>query len=196
MSDYILQVRVKNGPMLRALRSSKYKSVADLSRDCGVTQSAIGKYLNLKAAPLRDNGEYRRDILTIAAYLRCSPEDLFPPQHMIQRLANNSSEVEASIEDIAGYVSYNGDPEKIVQQRDVGMAMSRVLASLPDRNRRALEMRYGLNGNGEHTLEEVAREIGGVTRERARQMIAIGERKLKQGLDRMGRTKTDVRAFD
>lgn len=196
MTDYIVQFRVKNGPMLRALRASKYQTVADLSRDSGVSAQSIGRYLNLKAAPLREDGEYRNDILTIAAYLHCSPDDLFPVQHLRKGLATNAAEVEASIEDIAGYLSRGADPQSIAEQREVGRVMAGVLATLPDRPRRAVEMRYGLNGNGEHSLDEVAKEIGGVTRERARQVILRGERLIKHGLAAAGRSKADVRAFD
>ncbi len=48
-------------------------------------------------------------------------------------------------------------------------ALRRVLATLPDRQRRVLELRFGLGDNQPHTLEEIAREFG-VTRERVRQL--------------------------
>ncbi len=45
----------------------------------------------------------------------------------------------------------------------------RALASLPEREREVLEMRYGLSGQEPRTLEEVGRALG-VTRERIRQI--------------------------
>ena len=53
-----------------------------------------------------------------------------------------------------------------------------VLDSLSDRERKVLEMRFGLNGEKPMTLEEVGREFG-VTRERIRQIEAKALRKLK-----------------
>ena len=47
--------------------------------------------------------------------------------------------------------------------------IDRVLGSLPERDRRVLELRYGLNGQQPCTLEEVGRQFG-VTRERIRQI--------------------------
>ena len=44
-----------------------------------------------------------------------------------------------------------------------------MLGSLPERDRRVLELRYGLNGQQPCTLEEVGRQFG-VTRERIRQI--------------------------
>jgi RNA polymerase primary sigma factor len=57
--------------------------------------------------------------------------------------------------------------------------LRQVLAGLGERERRVIEMRFGLEGGEPRTLEEVGREFG-VTRERARQMEAIALRKLRE----------------
>lgn len=58
-------------------------------------------------------------------------------------------------------------------------SVEEVLAALSDRERKVLEMRFGLNERGKQmTLEEVGREFG-VTRERIRQIEAKALRKLK-----------------
>ena len=54
-----------------------------------------------------------------------------------------------------------------------------MLGGLGERERRVIEMRFGLEGGEPRTLEEVGREFG-VTRERARQMEAIALRKLRE----------------
>jgi len=53
-----------------------------------------------------------------------------------------------------------------------------VLASLTERERKIIEMRFGLNDGEDHTLEEIGR-IYNVTRERIRQIEAKGLRKLR-----------------
>ncbi|MEM7117578.1 MAG: RNA polymerase sigma factor RpoD [Chloroflexota bacterium] len=53
-----------------------------------------------------------------------------------------------------------------------------VLGFLSDREREVLEMRFGLNGGKDHTLEEVGKSFG-VTRERIRQIEAKALRKLR-----------------
>lgn len=70
-------------------------------------------------------------------------------------------------------------PADIATRRLLGDQLRRVLASLGDRERRVIEMRFGLEGGVPRTLEEVGREFG-VTRERARQMEAIALRKLRE----------------
>ena len=54
-----------------------------------------------------------------------------------------------------------------------------ILSTLSDRERKILEMRFGLNGTKSHTLEEVGLEFA-VTRERIRQIEAKALRKLRQ----------------
>ena len=55
---------------------------------------------------------------------------------------------------------------------------SRVLESLPERDRKVLELRYGLKGERPRTLEEVGDRFG-VTRERIRQIESKTLNRLK-----------------
>ena len=57
--------------------------------------------------------------------------------------------------------------------------ISEVLSTLAIRERRVLELRFGLTDGKSRTLEEVGKEFG-VTRERIRQIEAKALRKLKQ----------------
>lgn len=57
-----------------------------------------------------------------------------------------------------------------------------ILLTLSDRERKILEMRFGLNGTKSHTLEEVGLEFA-VTRERIRQIEAKALMKLKKHKD-------------
>ncbi len=70
-------------------------------------------------------------------------------------------------------------PVDIATRRLLADQLRQVLGSLGDRERRVIEMRFGLEGGEPRTLEEVGREFG-VTRERARQMEAIALRKLRE----------------
>ena len=54
-----------------------------------------------------------------------------------------------------------------------------VLQKLPERERRIIQLRYGLYDGQYRTLEEVGREFG-ITRERIRQIEARGLIKLRQ----------------
>ncbi len=60
-------------------------------------------------------------------------------------------------------------PLEIVANRIRDADLTRVLDALPWRERRVIELRYGLGDKGPMTLEEIGREVG-VTRERVRQI--------------------------
>ena len=54
----------------------------------------------------------------------------------------------------------------------------KVLATLTPRQERVLRLRFGIDENADHTLEEVGQDFG-VTRERIRQVEAKALRKLR-----------------
>ena len=60
-------------------------------------------------------------------------------------------------------------PDEEAERRLQKEALQAALASLPERDRRVLELRYGLRGDEPHTLEHIGRRLG-LTRERVRQI--------------------------
>ena len=69
-------------------------------------------------------------------------------------------------------------PADAASQQMLKDQMERVLGQLSDRERRVLELRFGLEDGRSRTLEEVGKEFG-VTRERIRQIEAKALRKLR-----------------
>lgn len=70
------------------------------------------------------------------------------------------------------------DPEEFALDTLLGEDLSEALDELPDRERQALELRYGLKDGKNRTLEAIGQELG-VTRERARQLEAQALRRLR-----------------
>jgi RNA polymerase primary sigma factor len=69
-------------------------------------------------------------------------------------------------------------PDEAASKQLLREHVRNVLGFLSERERKVLEMRYGLLDGKDHTLEEVGREFG-VTRERIRQIEAKALRKLR-----------------
>ncbi len=69
-------------------------------------------------------------------------------------------------------------PLEAATTRGLSEATNEVLASLTPREERVLRMRFGIDMNTDHTLEEVGRQFD-VTRERIRQIEAKALRKLR-----------------
>ena len=73
----------------------------------------------------------------------------------------------------------NPDPEEAAAARSLAESIRRQLASLPERERSIVCLRYGIGGGTEHTLEELGR-LYKVTRERIRQIEAKAFRRLER----------------
>jgi RNA polymerase primary sigma factor len=69
-------------------------------------------------------------------------------------------------------------PEEDVVRREMADRLEESLASLEDREKEVLRLRYGLGTDHEHSLAEVGRRLG-VSRERVRQIEARAFRKLR-----------------
>ena len=70
-------------------------------------------------------------------------------------------------------------PEQFYLRRERSEAIADALSTLTDREQRIIKLRFGLEGNERHTLEEIGREFD-VTRERIRQLEAQALRKLRK----------------
>lgn len=73
-------------------------------------------------------------------------------------------------------------PTEALSHSDLQDTLNKSLSVLTDRERRILEMRFGLGSSDEHTLAEVGAYFG-VSRERIRQLQATALRKLRHASD-------------
>lgn len=69
-------------------------------------------------------------------------------------------------------------PETHVSEADERRALAAAIETLDARERRVLEMRFGLRSGREHTLEDIARHLG-ITRKRVRQLEDRALRRLR-----------------
>jgi RNA polymerase primary sigma factor len=96
-----------------------------------------------------------------------------------------SEEGDASLGDFISDAA--GDrPHEIVSNRIRDADLARVLQALPWRERRVIELRYGLGAEEPMTLEDIGLEVG-VTRERVRQIESktLAMLKASGGADRL-----------
>ena len=178
MTDYMIEIRVKNGPMRRAMRAAGIKTASELARRSGVYPTRVGEYLNLKFAPMGKDGAWRDDIQDIADVLGVEPDGLFPEKHLSKALACNKVELEASADALANYIGTQRTPEQELLLKGIPAQINRALETLRPREQAILAHRYGLNGVEAKTFEEVSLLLS-VSHQRARQLEAKALRKLK-----------------
>ena len=181
--EYRLVIKVRNGPLCRAMDAAGIKTAAELSRKSGVTQNMIGRYLGLKIRPLRLDLTWRTDVIRLSEFFRCLPEDLFPRRLVEKVLPKTCVTIdltESQIEGLVGQKSELNGEMKMLRD-ETATTIIRGLACLTPREERVLRMRFGFNGTMAMSLEECADEFA-VTRERIRQIEARGLRRLKGGI--------------
>lgn len=75
-------------------------------------------------------------------------------------------------------VDENTNITDVVERSELKRLIEQLLCTLTDRDRKIIELRFGLNGQRPHTLEEVGAEFS-ITRERVRQIEAKTLRKFR-----------------
>ena len=177
MNDYRLEVKVRNANILRLMESRGIESVSELCRNAGTDNGAFGDVINLKRSPVNKKGEWTPCVLKVCEYLFVMPTDLFSQEQMTP-LKTNKGIVDIGFEDISRMLDDpSQDPSLRLERQDILGAVGTVLEELTERERKIINLRFGIDGK-EHNLLEVA-NIFGVTRERVRQIEAKALRKMR-----------------
>jgi RNA polymerase primary sigma factor len=83
--------------------------------------------------------------------------------------------------------------EQLAYASDTALAQE-ILATLPEREREILAMRFGLNDGKERTLEEVGERFG-VTRERIRQIQEQALKTIRKTMEKRDQRADDIEPF-
>ncbi|HEY4496415.1 MAG TPA: sigma-70 family RNA polymerase sigma factor [Candidatus Paceibacterota bacterium] len=72
------------------------------------------------------------------------------------------------------------DPSSAIERETLLKAIDEALKSLPSREKKVLAMHFGLQGYQIHTLDAIGKKLGGLTRERIRQIKNLALQKLRR----------------
>ena len=193
MKDFRVEVKIRNNRIFSRIMK-RWGSVPLFSRCVGVSYTTVSQYIGFKTSPISKPGvshssPYRVDILglpwkksafKIAAALGCEVLDLWPNEYL-RGVRNNKYFFEADKEDMldlpfedrkllmAGTTFLDGFNTEHIQD---------VLNTIEKRERRVIELRFGLNGQRSYSLREIG-AFEGVSRERIRQIELKALRKLR-----------------
>jgi len=189
MSDYKLEVRIKNGKFSKIMESFGIKTVTELSRKSNISLQALYSIANLQLDPyirVRDinfgtriiEGHYKKAYKELSDFFCVSPLDLWP-ESLEESLKKSVTTKYFDLKDITqlgpivGYKELP-DPEEYTEKNLKSEIIEKALSSIHPKFEKVLRMRF-MDGC---TLEQIADELG-VTRERVRQIIARGQRQVK-----------------
>ena len=146
-----------------------------------VGSASYGNLETMKLHPQHRDGSWRDIALALSSFHGVEPEELFPPAV----LAVNEPVVVRRVDGHDLHELMTTHQQKMIEgpadayeRVETGKQIIRSLGTLSPREEEVLRIRFGLDGGGEHTLDEVSEKIG-VTRERTRQIEAKGLRKLR-----------------
>ena len=168
--DYHLTITVKNNLLLSMMKAHGIETVAELSRQTGITQKVLGDYLRLlRSAYNPRTKSIHPSVEQLCEFFHCLPDQIFPEEHLHTPLTTNTSSVEVSMEELKSIPGLIGpSPEDVLIGAEVNNALDAALDTLTARQKDVVRMRFGLDGR-EHTLAEVAEKYG-VGSERVRQI--------------------------
>ncbi|MBP6858165.1 MAG: sigma-70 family RNA polymerase sigma factor [Candidatus Pacebacteria bacterium] len=167
------------------IRQSITRALADQSRTIRIPVHMVETISKYKQVLRRLGQDLGRDPLAeeVANEMGIEVEKV----HVIEQINQETRSLEQPIgddDDKSTFGEFIPDdkllrPDQEATRNMLKEQMNVVLAELSPKERRILEMRYGLIDGVQHTLEEVGREFG-VTRERIRQIEAKVHEKLRQ----------------
>lgn len=167
------------------IRQAITRALADQSRTIRVPVHMVETIAKYKQVVRRLTQDLGRDPLPeeIAVEMNLEPEKIY----MIEKIDQGTVSLETPVGD-DDEKSTLGDfiaddkilaPDQEANRRIIRDQLQEILADLPPKERKIIEMRNGLIDGVYHTLEDVGKEFG-VTRERIRQIEAKALEKMRQ----------------
>ena len=180
--DYRIEIKVKNNRLLTKMEQAGYPTVAKLADTIGMNRTVIYRIVSMKSAALDEEGYYRPEALRIAEFLKCTPQDIYPPAQMRGTMKENKAQITANANEVDSLTSslrtLAFSPERKMILEDAKQVLKSAMMTLTPKEQRILDLRYGLTYGEEKTLDEVGAMFG-VSRERIRQHEMKALRKMR-----------------
>jgi len=193
MKDFRIEVKIRNNRIFSRIMK-RWGSIPLCATCTGLTYVSLVDYIGFKLNPiLSPNIRYTKAFYTeikglpwknsavkIADTLGCDVLDLWPDEYF-REVRNNRYFFEANKEDMLDLPIVDRKlltaGSSVLEGFNVEN-INDVLSTIKDRERRVLELRFGLNGRRAYSLREIG-AFEGVSRERIRQIETRALRKLR-----------------
>ena len=180
--DFEVTVQIRNNRLKARRLELGFETQADFARAAGISVSTYCALETMRESPLRKDGGWKEIAIRLAEFHGCSFDDLFPSA--VLEVQKNKGAFQASLSDMQSFLSaFSGKSmqsgEARFFEKEKLLEFKRVFGTLRPIEREVLKLRFGLDGEEEHTLEAIGGLIGGRFRERVRQIEAKALRKLR-----------------
>jgi RNA polymerase sigma factor (sigma-70 family) len=180
MKDYRVEIKIKNNYLFSRMQEYGVKNASQLAKAIGSTPAGVGQYLNLTSPPYTKKGELKEIPKKLCDLFYCDIEDLFPLEHLENPLEKNIVITEKNKHELLpSRMLETDDPSVALIKQEVMQGVDHAITKvLNDKEQQVITLRFGLDGEEPHTLEEVG-ELFGVSHSRIRQIEAKALRKLR-----------------
>jgi hypothetical protein len=180
MKDYRIVAKVKNNRIVSRIEAAGFSSVSAFCIAHNLSKSDVGELIAMKVAPVGRRG-WGKTVLNLASALHVEPEALFNEKQFAGNA--HSGLIVREVDDPTISLENTSIEDRMLPSPDEAVTAKidaqHFMECLSPRERLVVEMSFGMNGHLESTLDEIALQIGGVTRERARQLLFKSLRKMR-----------------
>lgn len=192
IANFELEFKLRNNSIKerRERLGLKQTELADI---LGISHSTISHLETFRMDPWsRKRNKWKDVALKLAKFFDVEPGELWP--ELTRYLTGKP--IQRKLTEFQLYKLYSFQdqmmsnlipelPDEVLDKKLMVGKISKALTKVSKRKRKAVIMRYGLDGNGEHCLEDIGRELD-CTRESVRQIISAGLVKLVREINKMG----------
>lgn len=180
MKDFRVVARIYNN-QLRERREATGLSACAFAASIGVNPSTYCALESLKESPLcrkHKRKTWKPCVTKIATALGVEASTLFPDA--VQEIRSTLAERRMNAEEMAVALAAPPDasPFGLLTAGEERAAVGAALDSLPERTRKVIAMRFGLDGYEEHTLAAIGEEFK-LSKDRIRQIEGQGLRAIR-----------------
>jgi RNA polymerase sigma factor (sigma-70 family) len=180
--EYRVDIKIRNNLLLSAIENAGFQSVAHFCKTANIQSTSVYGLVSLKESPLRQDGTFTLVAQKILDYLCALPEDLWTEEQLWNTLTINTGRVLLDKHQMS-VLSYGGEEEvlnleDVVYKKEIQEKVYEVLGSLTPQEEKIIELRFGLKGRHNYTLEETGALLD-ITDNRVRQIESKALRKLR-----------------
>lgn len=182
MSDYRINIAVKNNRILERMEMAGHKNVNSFCVMFDLSPTDIGRYVNLKKPPRNKRGDWLPTATRIAACLGCNPDDLWSPEQQYSELVTNKSHVVVE-EGRLKQLMVDGSPDILsgfIEDESAKLLadeLNKLIGTLTPREQEIIRMRQGL---GPFERVYTAAEVGARFEIGAQRVLQLEARALRK----------------
>ena len=185
VEEFNIKVTVRNNLVLTAIKDSGYTNLAKFAKDNSLALGLLYDTINLKRPPMLQTGEFSPFAMELMEVLGACPTDLWTAEQLTMKLKKNTSYRELGKEELQRCLQSSARsligldyPEQEAEENQATKIMVAMVDSLTPMESKVLKMHFGLDGEDQHTLEQISEKMG-FTRERIRGIEAKALSKMR-----------------